>query len=1013
MYAVDPKVRLVPRRLDLPDRDWPFDLPATGTWRVTGQAGSGVTSLLVDTVVARLATAGVDPSGVLVVAASKESGARIRRELNDRLAGTDFASQAPLVRSVHSLAFALLRDASEEPIRLITGAEQDTVIRELLQGQADDARGSWPAEIRPALTFVGFARQLRDFLLRSAERGLSPERLESLGAQHGRPMWSAAGEFLREYEQTQALSAASSYTSYSASELVGAALDKGVSSRWHTLIVDDAQHLDPTSASLLSQLVPGTELVVIGGDPEQSIFHFRGASPAFLREFPAEHELDVGASRRAPQREVVIVDTRTTQHDLIADTLRRAHLLDGVPWSEMAVIVRSTGQIGAVRRALLGAGVPVHLNPTDVVLAEQRIVASLVLGIRALTESLSPTEVDDLVLGPIGGADPVTLRRLIRGLRRFNPDKRGKDTLIDLLAPEAELPDFGTLLTEREQHILLRIRRVLDAGRAALDAHGSVEEVLWAVWYATGLSDHLLAASLRGGVTGSQADRDLDAVMSLFDAAGDYAERRPTGSLHSFITTITEQELPTGVRDRRSAVPEAVALLTAHGTVGNQWHTVVVAGAQEGAWPSLGETGSLFDQEELVDLLDADVDPNLPISHTADRLKEERRLFHVATSRATHSLLLTGIYAPDADEVTEPSRFLEEFCTAHKLEVQRYASDPAASGKDYEPLHVRLLSSPALLAELRRAVCDPTARSDVRQQAARQLARLAQAGVPGADPEHWWTTTEPSTAQALPSARALSPSRIEGLLTCPLREVVGKLWDEEESPIALTRGNLAHYYLEALGRGVDPEVAQKLVVSGFAQILDDPEWRRDTAEEDFTRLLLRTRQWLDAHRGAHDLVGVEVPLDVEAVDGVRIAGRMDLLSREKDGGVKVVDLKTARTAITKKKLAEHAQLFAYELALGKGALVDGQVVDAPTPDDALHVASGVLLYPGTDTVKITDLEQVARTEEELAEFAALLPPLLAEMTGPLLTARVNDHCSSCQIRAICPVQPEGKLTIDA
>ncbi|WJY62725.1 DNA-dependent helicase II [Corynebacterium atrinae] len=1013
MYAVDPKVRLVPRQRNVPDRDWPFDLPAAGTWRVTGQAGSGVTSLLIDTVVARLNTPGVDPSGVLVVAASKESGARIRRELNDRLAGTDFASEAPLVRSVHSLAFALLREASEDPIRLITGAEQDSVIRELLHGQAEDGRGKWPGEIRPALTFVGFARQLRDFLLRSAERGLSPERLEALGAQHGRPMWVGAGDFLREYEQTQALSAASSYTSYSASELVGAALEKGVTPRWHTLIIDDAQHLDPTSATLLSKLIPGTELTVVGGDPEQSVFHFRGASPDFLEDFPAEHELDLGESRRIPHRDVVIVDTRTTQHDLIADTLRRAHLLEGVPWSEMAVIVRSTGQIATVRRALLGAGVPVHLNPTDVVLAEQRIVANLLLGIRALTEPLSPSELEDLILGPIGGADPVTLRRLIRGLRRFDPEKRGRVTLADLLTPEAVLPDFGDLLTEREQHILLRIRRVLDAGRGVLDSHGSVEEVLWSVWYATGLADHLLAASLRGGVTGSQADRDLDAVMSLFDAAGDYAERRPTGSLHGFLATITEQELPTGVRDRRSAVPDAVALLTAHGTVGSQWHTVVVAGAQEGAWPSLGETGSLFDQEELVELLDADVDPNLPISHTPDRLKEERRLFHVATSRATHSLLLTAIYAPDADDVTEPSRFVAEFCSAHGMQARRYASDPRDTGQDYEPLRVRLLSTSALLAELRRSVCDPHARSDVRQQAARQLARLAQVGVPGADPDQWWTTTEPSTSSALPRVRALSPSRIEGLLTCPLREVVGKLWEEEESPIALTRGNLAHYYLEALGRGVDPEVAQKMVESGFAEILDDPEWRKDTAAEDFTRLLERTRRWLEAHQVAHDLVGVEVPLDVEAVAGVRVAGRMDLLSQEKNGGYKVVDLKTARTAITKKKLAEHAQLLAYELALGKGALVDGHVVDAPTPADALQVASGVLLYPGTDTVKITDLEQAARTEEELEEFAALLPPLVDEMTGPLLTARVNEHCSSCQIHAICPVRNEGKLTIDA
>ncbi|GAB3698949.1 PD-(D/E)XK nuclease family protein [Corynebacterium nasicanis] len=1008
--APTPVVRLVPRARSLPARTWPVELPTAGLWRVTGPAGSGVSSLLVDTVLARI-DAGVDPTGILVVASSKESGALLRRELTDRLAGTTFASQAPLVRSVHSLAFALLRANSADPVRLITGAEQDAVIRELLAGHAEEGRGLWPTEHRPALTFVGFARQLRDFLLRAAERGLSPEDLERLGQRHGLPIWSAAGDFLREYEQTMALSAASSYTSYSASELVSAVLEKPVESIWHTLVVDDAQHLDPTSAELIRRLIPGTGLVVVGGDPEQSIFRFRGASPEFLTTLPVDGEIRLPATRRRPAREVIIVDSPSVQHALIADHLRRAHLLDDVAYSDMAVIVRSTGQLAPVRRALLAAGVPVHLNPTDVVLSEQRIVANLLLGIRALNEELGPADLEELLLGPVGGADPVTLRRLIRGLRRFDPATRGMDTLRSLLRPDAPLPDFGTLLTDREQAILGRIRGVLDAGRQALG--GGVEEVLWAVWSATGLSDHLLAASLRGGATGSQADRDLDALMSLFDAAGDYAERRPTGSLRGFLTHIAEQELPTGVRDRRAATPEAVTLLTAHGTVGAQWSHVVVAGAQEGAWPSLGSTGSLFRQEELVELLDSGIDPDLPVSHTADRLREERRLFHVATSRATESLLITAVHAPAADEPTEPSRFIEEFCTAHDITAQRYAADPADEKAEYQPLHVRLLSVPGLLAELRRVVCDVSARADERGQAARQLARLAEAGVPGADPEEWWTTTTPSTSAPLAAVTSLSPSRIEGLLTCPLREVVGKLYDEEDSPVALTRGNLAHYFLEALGRGVDPVLAAQLTEEAFAEIQDDPVWREGAAQEDFARLLARTRTWYENSQVNHTLVGVEIPLDVAVAPGVRIAGRMDLLNVDEAGRHTIVDLKTGRTAPSGKQVADHAQLKAYQLALNRGALVDGAVVDPPPGHPTLDVAEGVLVFPGTDSSGITTRQQAAASAEELADFAALLPPLLAELTGPELTARANDTCDRCPVRAICPIQTEGKLSIDA
>lgn len=67
------------------------------------------------------------------------------------------------------------------------------------------------------------------------------------------------------------------------------------------------------------------------------------------------------------------------------------------------------------------------------------------------------------------------------------------------------------------------------------------------MWSATEVEQRLQASAPRGGATGSQADRDLDAMMALFDAAGDYVERRPGFPLRAFLTHITEQELPTGV----------------------------------------------------------------------------------------------------------------------------------------------------------------------------------------------------------------------------------------------------------------------------------------------------------------------------------------------------------------------------------------------------------------------------------------------------------------------------------
>lgn len=975
-------------------------------WKITGEAGSGVSSFLIDT-----AAAAASRGSVLVISSSKESGARLRAELSDLLAASGYVADEPMVRSVHSLAFALLRQRTEQEIRLISGAEQDAVIRQLLQGHAEDGGGSWPEELRPALPMVGFARQLRDFLLRAAERNLEPEDLERLGGQHGIPIWAAAGDFQREYRQVMSLTGA---LRFSAAELVGEVLKGELTEHWDTVIVDDAQHLSPASAELVKRLLQRATLGVVGGDAEQSVFRFRGASPKFYADLGGlEHGvIDLGASKRTPARSVAVAPDEQTHHAAIVDTIRRAHLEGGEAYSSMAVIVRSTPMIEPVRRALLHAGVPVALDPTDVVLSQQRIVVALLLGLRALEEDLQPSQWRDLILGPVGGSDPVTLRRLLRGLRRLQPAQRAEETLQDLLSRDAETPDFGGVLTEREIDILTRMRSVLDAGRGVLDAGGSVEEVLWAIWEATGLSGRLSAAALRGGATGSQADRDLDAAMALFDAAGDFTERRPSAGIGLFIQFIEEQELPTGVRDRRTAKPDAVSLMTAHGAAGREFERVVVAGVQELTWPSLGETGTMFRQEDLIDLVDAGVDPAVPVPRSAERLVEERRLFYLATTRATKHLLVTAVDDQESDEVTLPSRFVEEFAAEHGVEVRRVAaagevSEVLTSGSAYV---VRTLSRDDVVAELRRALQDPDCPSEAHEQAARQLARLADAGVAGASADEWWGIGGASTSEALPKRTSLSPSRIEGLLECPMRVVLEQMVELDET-MHMVKGLLAHAYFEALGRGIERDKAREIAVAARGQMEDGPAWKAGRDLEDFERMLSKIDGWLDVSQANRNALAVEAEVDVRVGPELRIRGRSDRLEVDGEGRVRIVDLKSGTSAPTKEQAQENAQLMAYQLAVRNGVLDGESVVSGD--GDGLEIDSAVLLYPASTTKTAKVLEQSAKTDEELDAFANLIQPLPGAMTGPALTAQTGPHCEYCKVRALCPVQPEGTVITDA
>lgn len=1102
----NPAVTLIRQSTAAREHRWDcplFDAPS-GLWKLTGVAGSGVSSLIMDLVAHRIRQ-GESPESILVLAASKEQQSRLRRGIADRLAsagapGGKFVSASTLVRSVHSLAFALLRRLEDQEIKLITGAEQDAIIRDLLVGQvqaaAEDPQAleQWPVWVRESVPMVGFARALRDLLLRAAERGLGPEDLEALGIRHDRPMWQAAGVFFREYEQTLSLGGVQGL---SASELVSRVLEYPLpATPWRTVIVDDAQQLDPKSAELVLELMRQADLGIMAGDPEQSVFQFRGAQPEFFAHLPADHAWHLEQTHREPKRAKYLAPSVAEQETVVADLMRRTHLLHGVPWRRMAVIVRNAGMIDPIRRALLAAGVPVNVDATNLVLSEQSIVAAMLTTLRGVHEPLSPSELERLACGPIGGADAITYRRLLRGLRQVELRRAGARRAIELftmlVVPEPVLvaqmqqlsgvlrkqntersdnpgedasPEHSTagarsrlveerdallaeaqeVLTERELQVLERIRGVFTAGARG----GSVEEVLWNVWEATGLGEHLQAMSLRGGAVGSQADRDLDAIMALFDAAGDWVERRPTASVRSFLQHIEEQALPTGVRDRRQSPPDAVRVVTAHGAVGEQWHTVVVAGVQEGIWPTLSETGSIFQQQQLIDLLDRGIDPDVPIDRKRERRDEERRLLHLACSRATHQLLVTAVDRED-DPQGEPSVFIKKLeydeirvsaddvawaLTAASPGEEAPGHDaradaPADPGDCSEPRHtteatkpplgdaphqatgsalwslvdvgdarVRLLSVPGMVAELRRALLHANAPQRHRDQAARQLARLARAGVPGAHPSQWWGTRQPSEQQPL-TVRALSPSKVETGLQCVLRASLGAVADNETSTEAMSRGTVLHAYAEAVSRGVDQPWARQLVEAALHDLSASPHWRLQAQADADAETLDRFDAWLSVIRAKEQLLGVEVPVNVQLPSEVPIRGKIDRLSRVDDDLI-VYDYKTGATPPTKEQAANNPQLLTYQLALRHGQINRGQIF--ATQDEGLVVDQALLVYPAAQRKTISVLAQSRAEDDVLEELQDQLTVLFEALHGPTLVATKNDHCQQCKLQQMCPV----------
>lgn len=335
---------------------------------------------------------------------------------------------------------------------------------------------------------------------------------------------------------------------------------------------------------------------------------------------------------------------------------------------------------------------------------------------------------------------------------------------------------------------------------------------------------------------------------------------------------------------------------------------------------------------------------------------------------------------------------------------------PGAEELDY----VRLLSVPAIVAELRRVVANPHSSEKFVQQASRQLARLAEAGVPGAAPDEWWGSLGVSEHAAFP-IRTLSPSTLEKGLNCPMNATLSKLSRLQEATEPIIRGNLVHGYFEATATGADKAAAAQLIKDAFSRLVSVPPWLQEATNTKWDEMIRKLDLWLQVQDAATELVGMEVPVDVTLPNGVRINGRIDRVDAT-DAGYRIIDLKTGNSTIYQGEVDDHRQLEAYQLAFRHGRLVTNSDGESPsvsviTAKDAegLEVDTAVIVQPTAAKKDINVREQARKSDEELDALAAQLPELMKNLTGPRLLARVGKACDHCSFINICPAQVEGEI----
>jgi len=1015
---------------------------------VLGAAGTGRTTVAIELVADRVLARGWDPGEILVIAADRRAAARLRDRLADRLG---VPTPGTMVRTVQSLANAIVLDDAKStgiPLPLyLTGADHDRIIRELLDEDAPgEAAIDWPVP-RATRLLQGFRSELRGLLAEATARGLGAAGLADTGRQHGRPAWVAAGAFMRqlgeriERDYPEFTPLDSAFVLRRAAEL--ASEGRAGLARQRLVVVDDAQELGHGALELLRRLAARVPLdtrtlrIVMLGDPDLATGGFRGARPGaflaapFWRDLGEPRRLTLDRSHRhgsaiagaleriverigragaAPHRSPAVPPDRgdevravrvgddADRAAYVARVLRERHVHQGVPWSSLAVIVRTSTAAVRLARELRTLQVPAESAGVAPVGPEEHAVRGLTLPIEIALGivELDGEHAEALLTGAVGRIDVVALRRLRTALR-IDALAAGRDEGSRTLLTEAmRTPGIFAGIDSAAARRARTVAELLERVRAAAAGHASIEELLWLVWSGSGLIEEWGRLAFGAGTEADEANRHLDAVVELFAAAHRYVERHPEGGAEVFLRSWLDATVRQDTLARRE-VEGRVVVGTPAQVVGLEFDTVILAELEDGIWPNLRVRGSLLGVQDLVDVWDG-ITPG-GIDRRRQVLHDELRLLALAASRARSRLIGVGI----AGEDRASSPFLR--LLAADGEVTDVSTEAVA------PLTLR-----GLTGRLRRELTGGRAPDGTRRRqeiaAAQALARLASAGLPGAHPDEWYgrlpiSTTEPLAAPGEPVR--VSPSTIDRFGTCELHWAIEHLGGGGQS-IGASVGTIVHDVAERIA-DEDAETLLPAVLAQLRELDYEADWVRVADEQrarDLVEHLVAYQRELARAGGV--TVGRELRLAL-GYGRAEVRGRIDRIERYPDGTAVIVDFKTGAESryTSDNSVAEHAQLATYQLALVDGGLrdADGEAVELALRHGGAQL---VILSRTTAKTDFAALRQPPLDEAAAAEWRARIEATAEGMAGGAFIARVAAHCANRYAYGPCRIHIVGQVS---
>ena len=912
--------------------------------------GTGKTYALVDLYeqAVREGIAGRDQ--VLVLTFSTGAAGEIARRIDERL--NDDYGEA-WISTFHSFCARLLRDHAPDRERLLlNGFQEWVVMRKVLSeldptllGPLDGVRRS-DAFAHDMLGFVALMKQnlVHPAALQLAAEASASERVRVLAGVYQSYQQRMQGAKLLDFRDLVS----------GAIELLQSnpALREKLRAKFRLVLVDEFQDVDPAQFELLRIIAPpeARPHLVVVGDPDQSIYGFRGTVPRLLshdfNEVYSAATRELGVCRRCSQhaldageRLLVATQPGRKQRSLLSDAKplspavvvsREADPVDEAffcareikrlqaEWPDLrlqdfAIVLRSTTALGApFEEALRALDLPYEVRGWGAT-ARNEVVRFLIGYLESLRRPDDTDAFESALASSLGGVGPrtvsrlrayayersrpllTTVRRVMYSLVARDPERYPLPWGEAAPAEVRQEPDFMAYLTETEldslyQAMVARQRLLARAARLPVAA------LAYSVLIEDGAMRRLLDLDLPAEQR-AEALADLRAAIDGLESIEEVHERlhgaKPllaelTGSIDSLLAAAADDT------DAAAGRRDAVQVLTVHQAKGLEFEVVFCSGFAHGLFPLEARPHPLLDAEDRTWLEHFKVGfmPSWP-SDPDGHLAEEARLAFVAMTRARRRLYMT--YADSYLRQAGRSAFLD-------------MADPEADVRELTRASSRLAPGDVLLdreAEVMLA-SHPSALSEATLSRARALG-LDVAFLVDRDSgepfEPYGEGRNPSTVLI----DHFSPTTLNDYLKCPrlywYNHHPGLV--EEPRSIVMERGGFLHEVLQDFHEHesewwpLDVEHQRKWLEEALQRHLEGYLSRMEGVldrkrEEKQVRTLLgnyiRSITGMQHIRRLRTLA-VEKRFHLQ-VDGAEVIGKIDRVNDVGDGEVEVVDYKT-------------------------------------------------------------------------------------------------------------------------